>query len=278
MRRRFIMLALLLVGLGVATFFVFAKSNPKPTPPQPVKTVHKKTPLSEKPALLPVVNVQPTIDNWLATQPADYGIAVYDPASKQMIGVHQADKPYFTASIYKLYVAYAGLLDIEAGKTNAQEPYLNGMSREQCIFEMIHSSNSPCAEKLMGEIGATRLNTLLISYGFKNTTFPGLTTTAADTTVLLQRLQAKQDLQGTHTQLLRQAMQTQIYRNGMPKGMTGATVYDKVGFNEDKNYHDVGIVALPNGREYIICIFSQNQGSSRPIASLSQSLYTALIK
>lgn len=266
----------ILLTIGVVAWLLVNRDSQLPHQPEAVKQVTKKPtskPLAPKP---PLVDLQPTVDAWLASQSADYGIYVYDPDNKKVIASHQADKQYFTASIYKLYVAYLSLENIENGTFQAEEPYLNGKTRMKCINDMIQSSDSPCAEKMLAEIGQMEVTERLKAFGFSGTKFPGFTTTAQDAGLILQRLQAKQDLNQEHTNFLLEAMKTQIYRKGMPAGMSGAVVADKVGFNETINYHDVGIVTLPASRQYIVTIFSQNNGSSKPIASLSAAIYAKL--
>ncbi len=223
----------------------------------------------------PLINLQPTVDTWVVGQSGEYGIMVYDPDNSAIIASHNSGTQFFTASIYKLYTVYLALEDIESGRHSLDEPFRFNKTRQQCLHDAIHTSDSPCAEALLNEIGQAEATSRLKQLGFTGTEFPAFVTTAQDAMTILQRLHARMDLNEDSTKLMLEAMKTQIYRDGLPKGMSQATVYDKVGFSETPHYHDVGIVTLPNGRDYLVAIFSKGAKSSQ-IADLGQTIYQAL--
>lgn len=264
-----------IAAIGVAFFFMGetkqASDTQKAAPP-----VTEPTPPPEpsKPALIPI---QPAIDAWVNKQKGTYSLLVYDPANQQIIGSHQPDRAYFAASIYKLYVVYLALIDVQDGKHSLAEPFRGDWSRQKCLDEAIRSSDSPCAEALLAEIGQATAGARLQALGVKGRIFPGFQVTAADMLVLLQRLYERKDLNEQSTALMLEAMKGQIYRNGLPKGMAGATVADKVGFSETPHYHDVGIVTLPKGRDYIIIFLSEGAGS-RQAADFGKTVLEALNK
>jgi len=265
---------LLLAAAGAAALVLHDRSS---TPLKPAKTA-VQTPKAEtlKPAPKPpLINVQPVVDQWVAKQKGDFGIVVYDPANQQVIGAYQADKQFFTASIYKIYVVYLQLIDIQLAKRDPQALFRGDMTRQKCIEEAIRISDSGCAEALMAELGNVDINARLQAFGLTNTSFPGFVTSASDAAKILERLQGNRDFGQDLKQLLLGVMKQQIYRNGLPLGMPEAVVADKVGFSETPNYHDVGIVSLPNGRDYIVAILSQG-ASSRQIADFGSTLYGAL--
>ena len=227
---------------------------------------------------LPLVDLQPVVDNWVAKQSASYSIEIYDVAAKKSIGSHQADRVLFAASLYKLFIAYLALEDIENGKQNPDEILIAGNTRKQCIDRMIRESHSPCGEAMMADMGPAQLESRLLALNITHTTFNGIKTTASDMVLILQYILQKRDLNDEHTAFLRDAMlkQEQKYKNGLAKGMPAATVYSKVGWNGTANYHDVGIIVLPDGREFVVAILSQGNGSSKPIANFATTIYTAL--
>lgn len=247
----------------------------------PQKSAQKSQSSNQKPAPKEVkpakVDLQPTVDTWLASQSGDYGIVVYDPSNKAVIASHQPDKPYFTASIYKLYVAYLALMDTQTGAQNPESVVLAGQTLKQCLYKMIHSSDSPCGEKVLNTMGqASVTNRLKTEFNLANTSFPAFTTSAQDITTILGRLQTNQDLNTENTAFLLDAMKTQIYRTGLPKGMPEATIADKIGFDSPKIWHDTAIVTLPNGREYIVSILGGGGVGSADIANFGQTIYTKL--
>lgn len=236
--------------------------EPKPKPEEP------------KPAL---VNLQPTLDNWIAAHPGDYGIVVYDPENKKIIAEHQPHEQYFTASIYKLYVVYLALQDLEAGVNQPGEDFQGGRTRLECIKEAIHTSDSPCAEKLALEIGYDNINSRLSEYGLTDTSFPGFVTSAADAALVLQRFQADKDLTSEHKKLLMTALETQVYAQGLPKLAPKGAYAVKTGFQGNEIWHDTGLLTLPDGREYVVAYLSNNAGSSSTAADFGKTIYDKLL-
>jgi hypothetical protein len=96
----------------------------------------------------------------------------------------------------------------------------------------------------------------------------------------LQYIADKRDLNDENTAFLLDAMLTQEakYKRGLQSGAPEAKWETKVGWNLDENYHDIGIMTVPDGRRFIVAILSQGQGSPDPIADFSQTIYAALTK
>jgi beta-lactamase class A len=259
---------------GLLLWFMMSSDKPNASDNKQAGTASQDTPkpAEEKPKPK-LVDLQPTVDAWVAKQSGEYGIVVYDPANAKVIGSHDADVQFFTASIYKLYAVYLALEDVEAGKTKMEEAFRAGKTRQTCIHDAIHTSDSPCAEALLNEIGQAETNERLKKFGFTGTNFPGFVTTASDSIKILQRIQEGKLDKGS-TAVLKEAMATQVYRDGLPKGMP-AKVYDKVGFSETPHYHDVAIIELPNGREYLVAFLSKGTGS-KVVADFASTIYAQL--
>lgn len=279
-KRRLLLNAVgVLLVLAVAATVVLVVHSKNSTLPKPTKTA-VQTPKVEaqKPAPKPpLINLQPVIDQWVAKQKGDFGIVVYDPDNQQIIGAYQPDKQYFTASIYKMYVVYLQLVDIQLGKRDPQGLFRGDFTRQKCIEEAIRISDSGCADALMAELGNADINARLLAFGLTDTSFSGFVTSANDAAKILERLQGNRDFGQDLKQLLLSMMQQQIYRNGLPLGMPEAVVADKVGFSETPNYHDIGIITLPNKRQYIVAILSEG-ASSRQVADFGQAIYAALTR
>lgn len=270
-----------IISIAVVAIVVFWFASGTSEAPEPVKkqTDTKAATKPKEPEKPTKVDLQPTIDAWVAGQSGNYGIVVYDPANEAVIASYQPDEQFFTASIYKLYVAYLALQDIEAGKLSADQVILAGQTRKQCIYKMIHSSDSPCGETVLNSMGASTVTERLKSqFGFTNTAFPAFVTSAQDALTITKRLQAKQDLDEEHTAFLLDAMKTQIYRNGVPTGAPEATVYDKIGFDSPDLWTDVGIIELPGGRQYVYSIFGNGGVGSSQIADFARTIYPKLIE
>ncbi len=243
-----------------------------------LQQVEQPAQAEEKPEMPPLVNLQPVVDEWLAKQSAEYSIVVYDPANKQIIASNKPDEKYFAASLYKLFVAYLALVDFQNGTQNPDEELWGGYTRKECVDLMIRESHSPCGEAMMADMGQETLRERVSQMGIENTIFAGITTTARDSALILQYIVEGRDLNAENTVFLRNAMRVQPekYRRGLPQGAPEATWDTKVGWNQEYNYHDVGIMTLPNGREYVVAILSYGNGSPAPIADFAATIYDAL--
>src|SRR5690606_21594701 len=152
---RWLLLGLLLVGATLTAVYLLFNNNGGTTPPTAPNSITEQSEAREDPPYEPV-NLQPIIEQWDARQAATYSIVVYDMQSKSVIGSILPDREYFAASLYKQYVAYLALLDIQNGAMDPDEILWGSYSRMECIDRMIRESHSPCGEAMMADIGQTR--------------------------------------------------------------------------------------------------------------------------
>jgi beta-lactamase class A len=272
--------ALILLAAGAAFFVLRPDQKPRSSESVPANHTGDTPPQQEQEPPKPLVELQPVVDAWVAKQSATYSIVVYDPANKQVIASNKPDTKLFAASLYKLYVAYLSLMDFQSGAQKPDEILTQGFTRRECVDKMIRESYSPCGEAMMADIGQETLRQRVAAMGIKNTIFAGITTTAEDSALMLQYIVEGRDLNTENTEFLKDAMRVQDakFRGGLPKGAPKATWETKVGWNQQYNYHDVGIMTLPGGRQYIVAILSQGNGSSAPIANFAATIYAALTK
>ncbi len=275
------MIALLIVAVlaGAAGWFVFLKDEKRgaarQNPPAGGQQTEEETEEPPKPEL---VNLQPVVDKWAAKQKADYAVVVYDPANEKIIASREPDRKFFAASLYKIYVAYLALVDFQNGDQDPDEILTQGLTRKECVDKMIRESHSPCGEAMMASIGQETLRKRVAAMDINNTIFAGITTTAGDSATILRYILEMRDLTPENTKFLKDAMRVQParFRGGLAKGAPKATWETKVGWNLDINYHDIGIMTLPNGRQYVVAILSQGNGSPTPIANFAATIYDAL--
>lgn len=276
--------ALLLATLGVVTvaYVLFLRADQTDAPYEPSSNTTRSTSKTEqKGAVTPVINLQPTVDAWAAQQSASGGgtasVVVIDLTNNKTVAELNPDRPYFTASIYKLYVAYEGYLKVADGTYSLNDPYLTGYTRGKCLDAMIRDSYSPCGEKMWVELGKENITARLKSYGLQNTSMTALRTTARDAAIVLQRLFERRELTEAHTNLFLDSLKTQDakYRRGLPSGFSRSNVYNKVGWNELVEWHDTAIVTLPSGRSYVVTVLTENIGSSN-IVSLGKLIEAKL--
>lgn len=273
------LLALLAILVaGAAAWFVFFRDDKSGVAQQaPPQQQNEQKEEEELPAP-ELVNLQPVVDKWADKQQADYAIVVYDPANEKIIASREPDRKFFAASLYKLYVAYLSLVDFQNGDQDPDEILTQGLTRKECVDKMIRESHSPCGEAMMASIGQETLRKRVAAMDINNTIFAGITTTAGDSAQILRYIVEMRDLTKENTEFLKDAMRDQParFRGGLPKGAPKATWETKVGWNLDINYHDVGIMTLPNGRQYVVAILGQGSGSPTPIADFAATIYNAL--
>jgi beta-lactamase class A len=214
------------------------------------------------------------ISGWLLSHKGSYSISVYDQEGNPLIDAN-SNEHYFMASIYKLYVAYIGYQKLDEGAWLDDANYLDDMSRTKCLDEMIRSSHSPCGEKIMAEIGKTNVQAKLDEYGLENTSFKEFETSSADVTNVLIRLQKGLDLSPASRQKMMDSMLGQTYRDALAKGFGDWKTYDKVGFREQNEYHDVGIVVNPEGKWYVVSVLTNRAGTNN-IADLAHTIRTSM--
>ena len=221
----------------------------------------------------PFIGLQSTVNTWAARQSGSVSVVVYDLANHKTAASLNPGRQYFTASIYKLYVAYIGYQKIADGTYQINEPYISGYTRGECLDAMIRDSYSPCGERMWNELGKENLTDKLKTYGLADTSMTALQTSAKDSAIILQRLYEKKDLTNRHQDLFLASLKTQPaqYRRGLPSGFSESTVYTKVGWNGLVDWHDTAIITLPNKRSYVITVFTQNIGSAQ-IRALGQAI------
>lgn len=224
------------------------------------------------------IDLQPVLDSWNSKQTASYSFVVYDTQSKSVIGQNNPDDVIFAASLYKIYVAYLSLLDFQTGVQSPDEILIAGQTKKQCVDKMIRSSDSPCGEAMMAEIGQLTLNQRVSDMGMKGTTFNGIQTSAGDSALILQYINDEKDLNEENTAFLLDSMRTQEakFKRGLQTGAPEAVWETKVGWNEDINYHDIGIMTLPDGRKFVVAILAEGSGSPVPIADFAKTVYSTL--
>jgi beta-lactamase class A len=219
--------------------------------------------------------LQKVIDTWSATVKGSGSVVVLDGNTGQRLAGTQQDKEYFTASIYKLYVAYFALQDIDAGIHSFDDQFLNGQTRAQCIDNMIRNSDSPCGEKMMNETPLAVLQQRVNDLGLSGTSLVKFTTTATDTAHVTQMVATGQGLSRASTELLHTAMHLQKYRQGLQTGFEGLDVYDKIGFYQ-VGWHDSAFVRLPSGKLVVVTVLTQDV-SSMQVNALAKKLQPLLM-
>lgn len=271
--KHIILLVIAALLVGALVWFIFGKQKAH-SPSQPSE--EQKIETTEAAAQPQLPNLQPVIDEFVANHPGIYAVKITDEKGSSL-AVINGDKQFFTASIYKLYVAYVGYQKIDDGTYNLNDPYLSGYTRGKCLDAMIRDSYSPCAEKMWVELGKEKLTKQMEGYGLTNTSLTGLSTSANDAAIILKKISTGEGLSKESQAAYLNSMKTQDakYRRGLPSGFKSAVVYNKVGWNLDQEWHDTAIVELVNGQKVIISVLTTGAGYQNT-AALGAELEKAL--
>ncbi len=275
--------------------FAVAHYQASTTPPQTVvsqpvaKPVVKPAPQLPAPAPQPAVE-PPTTVNTVATQPvnssdlqsildkwqknytwAKTGIVVQELGGSNRSASLNPNKQYPAASLFKVFLANYVYDQIDQGKLSFSQT-LHGMPANiaTCIQRMIVISDNACGDSVGDAVGWTNLHNFVRAEGYNDTIMsPDNITTAGDMAKFLANLQNGTAMAADHKNQLIGYMKVQKYRDGIPAGVPGQSVADKIGSNPGI-YHDAAIVYGPKST-YVLVIMSQN-GSPAAFKDLSARL------
>ena len=275
-----ILLVLLLLSGAFLVYVV--SSDERDDTDESAGTVQQATPEEQQPEepVPELPSVQAELDQVLTSVRGTHSVLVEDLETGAVLASHRPDETYFTASIYKLYVAYLGLIDIQEGVHNPDEPYNQGRTRIECIEVMLRDSDSPCPEQMWEEQGRDIGNQRLQDLGLTNTDLLAITTTTQDANTILKRLYEQTDLTEEHTELFRNSLRDypeREFREGLPAAFSEATditVYNKPGLY-DEGWLDVAIIMVPNGREVAVSIFSDS-AYHQEVRTIADAIITPL--
>lgn len=271
-----LVVAIFVVGLGIFLFWPNKSTEEVANTEQQTSetNVEEAKPKSTNQQQFNAKKLQTALDSWAGSQSGTSAVVIADENGKTLAQTNQ-HHVFFAASIYKLYVAYEGYKKIDDGTYSLDEPYLGDWDRQKCLYEMIHSSHSPCAEKLWNELGKSTLDEEIKQYGITDTSMVAINTSAHDAGIMLAKIWNGEGLKPASQKAYLNSMLNQIYRDALPKGFSEENVYDKVGFNGDKEYHDVGIIKFKDGRVLIVSVMTENVGTAN-IIKLAKAIKSAV--
>lgn len=214
--------------------------------------------------------VQALINYWVQTHGGQFGIA-FRNMDGSIVAAYNGDRQFTSASIYKIYVAYAIYSQVAAGNIVLEQPTGVDLSVSTCLERMITWSDNLCGHALGDMIGWQASNPLLQAKGIGSTTmqFGNQLTTANDAATFLTQLAHNNLIRTDLNSALVQLMHRQVYRQGIPAGSRGSSVANKIGQLYGIE-HDVAIVYHPKGA-YVLSIFSYGS-SVATFSSLAQQI------
>lgn len=252
------------------------------------------TPAPEEAVIIPTfIDLQPVVDGWLRTAPGNVGLMIYDLDNDQVAAASSATRVFNTASVYKLFFAYDGYREIDAGRDSGTAVFTTTADKGQltvlaCLDLIIRESYNGCADPLRADSTRfARAEALARELGLTHTSSAGLYSSAEDLTRLMIRYWQHPDLSEVSwnailDSMLNQPPTTYNWRQGLPAGFTTTTVYDKVGWNYTGSYwsiyNDVAFLVFPEqNRHYIMIILTENFPTYAPITQLGTLIESAII-
>ncbi len=195
-------------------------------------------------------------------------------SGEQVVAVN-ADEPFTAASTYKLLTALDMLRSVEDEDASWSDRLLGSRDLTDCFLDMIIESDNACPSAWFRAKGLKGVETLIDELEMENTSFQPLNirTTARDLGHLLENLAIGDVVEKENRTKLREAMEIQRFRDGIPAGIPDARVADKVGFLEG-NLHDAALVRSPKG-DFVLVILTTN-GSWDTIADIASIIYDAI--
>lgn len=197
--------------------------------------------------------VQALIEQWDRDNAGRYGIIVRDLSGRGLNAELNPDRDFVTASTYKQFLAYAVMYKIEAGQMSFDDQTSTGLTVRGCIDEMILHSTNPCAIALQNQADWGWVNSFIRSQ-FPSTILDNGASgdgdkhsTVRDEVTFQTRLNVGSlEMNAADHAYLLDLLKHQVYRGGIPAGVPGTTVADKIGFYNGYK-HDIAIVYGPKG-------------------------------
>lgn len=210
-----------------------------------------------QPTLPDFIDLQPTVEEWLNTSAhGKVALMIYDFDHSQVAAAYNADTQMLPASLYKLFYAYDGYLQISNGTDDPDEAYLGDLTLGECLDLMIRESNNPCGEAMLDDPArASRVAALIREQGMAQTIPTALMTSASDVMKLLQLYYVHDGWTDTAWEKFLDSALNQPpasagdFRQGLPSGFSAAQVYNKVGWSAVGGgwdiYNDAALVVFP---------------------------------
>jgi beta-lactamase class A len=201
------------------------------------------------------------IQDWQRDTGLDTGVYFKELGSPHRQAEYRSNVKFVSASTYKAYVAYYVFTSIDQGKISFDETL--GMDRNvrACFVEMIVISTNYCAGGFGGALGWQNINNFAHQGGFTDTWVEpnNMSTTPANLAALLERLNNGTLIGPDTSAYFLSLLRRQMHRNGIPAGVPGIAVADKVGFLNG-SWQDAAIVYHPKGT-YLLVVMTRGGGT-----------------
>lgn len=206
------------------------------------------------------------LDELNATYPDQLGFVLINEQTGEAITTNES-RTFTSASLYKLFLTYAILDQVDAGVLSLQDQMADGATIDDYLTSTITVSANEPAKELAHLIGWENIETFIHEQGFVSTSFNpyleydgiyyngDLETTPAEVAFLLERLLEGELLSEASTKYFLGLLGNQQLVYALNTGLSSdVTFAHKTGLLDDVS-HDAGILSI-DGQNYIVAVLT----------------------
>lgn len=206
------------------------------------------------------------LDELNATYPDQLGFVLINEQTGEAITTNES-RIFTSASLYKLFLTYAILEQVDAGVLSLQDQMADGATIDDYLTSTITVSANEAAKELAHLIGWENIETFIHEQGFVSTSFNpyleydgiyyngDLETTPAEVAFLLERLLEGELLSEASTKYFLGLLGNQQLVYALNTGLSSdVTFAHKTGLLDDVS-HDAGILSM-DGQNYIVAVLT----------------------
>ena len=206
------------------------------------------------------------LDELNATYPDQLGFVLINEQTGEAITTNES-RTFTSASLYKLFLTYAILDQVDAGALSLQDQMADGATIDDYLTSTITVSANEPAKELAHLIGWENIETFIHEQGFVSTSFNpyleydgiyyngDLETTPAEVAFLLERLLEGELLSEASTKYFLGLLGNQQLVYALNTGLSSdVTFAHKTGLLDDVS-HDAGILSM-DGQNYIVAVLT----------------------
>ena len=206
------------------------------------------------------------LDELNATYPDQLGFVLINEQTGEAITTNES-RIFTSASLYKLFLTYAILEQVDAGVLSLQNQMADGATIDDYLTSTITVSANEPAKELAHLIGWENIETFIHEQGFVSTSFNpyleydgiyyngDLETTPAEVAFLLERLLEGELLSEASTKYFLGLLGNQQLVYALNTGLSSdVTFAHKTGLLDDVS-HDAGILSM-DGQNYIVAVLT----------------------
>jgi beta-lactamase class A len=206
------------------------------------------------------------LDELNAAYPDQLGFVLINEQTGEAVTTNES-RIFTSASLYKLFLTFAILEQVDAGALSLQDQMADGATIDDYLTSTITVSANEPAKELAHLIGWENIETFIHDQGFVSTSFNpylesdgvyyngDLETTPAEVALLLERLLEGELLSESSTAYFLGLLGNQQLVYALNTGLTdGVSFAHKTGLLDDVS-HDAGILSV-NGQNYIVAVLT----------------------